>query len=606
MASLEARQANNKAILLAIQRREANTATTIKKLTYAQIVRPRHPPPQTQHTDLTPNHNAAPPKQSALTQPPPKYQPTPNHLIDGATQPPAQPTSQRLETTDNNNSREEGWTLVTRKKHKTLHKDNTRPKSTSIERDHTWLLQQRRCFKCFLKGHQKKQCRRAVKCLQCNREGHISKHCLSHINGRKPPTRELKRPEAPSAKGEKPSQFMPLSAGTKQGPSTNIQQHHTWLLKQGRCLKCCLRGHTKQQCTRPTKCFHCNKEGHMSRQCKLRLINDKPPTSAATPIKTTAEQPTQAHQENRANHLHNNHLKHMENTPAWETMDLMDPDDFEDGRRESLRVFLPPRSQLRPINSFLERSALVLAGPHQINRYVAHRLAVTLANYFNMQPRDFPISRVHQNYGDFIVRFPNVNLRDQAVAICAFTLGPNMHLQLVRWSPGMGGVYDPSTHKARLRLYGLPNHNWNIHDLDILVSGFGHLLRVEPFYSTGNHQEIRILVGCFHPINIPRTVDLSEEPNSTIVHIVIEGWMHDGTAAIPRDVNNMNEGQDPFGGPTDGQHRQRNTRQQPTPQRRPNNTGSNSPDSGNHGRNGGGQGRQPAQLESLLNFSERQ
>ncbi|KAF3319747.1 hypothetical protein FCM35_KLT21766 [Carex littledalei] len=110
---------------------------------------------------------------------------------------------------------------------------------------------------------------------------------------------------------------------------------------------------------------------------------------------------------------------------------------------ESMRVFLPPRGPLRTVNSFLERSAMVLVGPHQITRYLAHRLTVKLANYFNLQPRDFHVSRVNQNYGDFIVRFPNASLRDHVHvsrvnqnygdfivrfpnAVCVFTLGPDV------------------------------------------------------------------------------------------------------------------------------------------------------------------------------------
>lgn len=166
----------------------------------------------------------------------------------------------------------------------------------------------------------------------------------------------------------------------------------------------------------------------------------------------------------------------------------------------------------------------------------------------------------------------------------------------------MGGVYDPVTHRARLRLYGLPLHNWNIHDLDIIVSGFGHLLRVENFFTNGNHHEIRILVGCFHSINIPQTLDLSEEPNMTIVTIVLEGWMHDGTTNIPRDVSNIDDNEDPFGGPRQGRRRQQNMAQAPVRQRRIITSSSTNEGPSNLGQPGGRQAQQSPQntLEMLL------
>ncbi|KAF3328895.1 Cellular nucleic acid-binding protein [Carex littledalei] len=600
MTPLEARQANNKAILLAIQKREESTTATIRRLTYAQAVQQRRAPHQPHTPTLSPTHTTNSNTQAAANPPPPTT-PTPNHCINGVLHTSPQPIPQNPQA-DNKTLTEEGWTLVTRKKSRIPHQNTTRPIKISIKQDHAWLLQQRRCFKCFLKGHQKHRCNRAIKCLQCNQEGHISKHCSNRINRRIPTAGETNNYQPPLENGEKSRQTTPLFTGMKQGSPNFLKQTRANLLQQGRCFQCCLRGHTKQQCTRVVKCFLCNKDGHMAIRCKLNHINAKPPNGNTNPIKANDVQPQPTQPGHRVDNFATNHLKHMENSPTWEFMDLMDPDDFEDGRRESLRVFLPPKTPLRPINSFLERSALVLAGPHPTNRYIAHRLAVTLATHFNMQPRDFPISRVHQNYGDFLVRFPNTHLRDQAVAICVFTLGPNMHLQLVEWTPGMGGVYDPVTHKARLRLYGLLNHNWNIHDLDILVSGFGHLLRVEPFSSTGNHQEIRILVGCYHPINIPRTIDLSEEPHTCIVHVVIEGWMHDGTAAIPRDVTNFNDDEDPFGGPINVRRRQHHMAER-NQQRRETTTGSNSPGPADHGRNGNRQVQQSSLLERSLEIA---
>lgn len=600
---LEARQENKQAILRAIQRREAETAANIRRATYAEVV-------QRSNNRPTLTSNLAPVSQNPL----PTTDLTPNpainatDCINGSNSNPTAPATHKDKEDSFYNS-EEGWILVTRKKSKPLHSSTKQASTTTFKRDQAWLLQQRRCFKCFLKGHQKQQCRREIKCLQCNKSGHISKQCTGIINVRTPNEKQVKQTTFASEKGKlqepnKEQDFKkhpPIPNGMRKDSASFLQNHHAWLLNQGRCLKCFLKGHTKQQCIRQIKCLTCNKEGHISKQCKSNSINAKPTKPHRCPINAQT-QPSQEHKQPPQTQVHKQQFRQMENNPNWETMDLMDPDNLEAGRRESMRVYLPPKGQLRPVNSYLDRSALVLSGPHQISRYLAHRLAVKLANYFNMQPKDFIITRVNQSYGDFLVQFPNAHLRDHAVAVCVFTLGPDVQLQLVEWSPDMGRVYDPVTHMARLRLYGLPLHNWNIHDLDIIVSGFGHLLRVETFFTNGNHQEIRILVGCFHPINIPQTIDLSEEPNTTIVTVVLEGWMYDGTANIPRDVTNIDDNEDPFGGPRQGRRAQHNTAQRQVRHRRIITSSSNPGGSSNNSQTGGRQVQQesPAAMEMPL------
>ncbi|KAF3331757.1 Zinc finger protein GIS2 [Carex littledalei] len=513
--SWEARQEHKRAIQRAIGRRQEETAASIRQ---------------------------AP----AITAPS-LLEATLNHRINGGNTQPNDLIS-HSQATDNTASEDDGWTLVTRKKTKSLHKDRSYTTGHTTINNHAWLWQQRRCFNCFLKGHKKQQCKRPTKCLQCSIEGHSYRQCNNRINGIQSNYNDAANLKGETEEGLNPKKFSAKSAGPKEAAGSFLLQQRAWLLKQGRCLQCFLRGHKKKDCIRQIKCLICKKTGHVSAQCKTPFITASKYSPTHRPINTTPQTQQDAKGKQKATHTTTHPFTSMANNVDWATMDLMDPDELEAGRMESMRVFLPPRGPLRMVNSFLERSAMVLAGPHQITRYLAHRLTVKLANYFNLQPRDFHVSRVNQNYGDFIVRFPNAHLRDHAVAVCAFTLGPDVQLQLVEWSPGMGVVYDPVTHKARLRLYGLPLHNWNIHDLDIAVSGFGHLLRVENFFTNGNHQEIRILVGCFHPINIPQTIDLSEEPNTTIVHVVLEGWMHDGTADIPRDVTNINDDADPFGG----------------------------------------------------------
>ncbi|KAF3324266.1 Zinc finger protein GIS2 [Carex littledalei] len=597
--SREARQEHRRAIQLAIGRRLEETAASIRQASFAEVVKKHRSPatPQTTTPRVT-NHASHGTHHTPFVSTSLTPHPRPNHHINGDNTQPKELTW-HSRAADHTVTEDEGWTLVKRKKTKPINKDRGYTAAPNINKDHAWLWQQGRCFNCFLKGHKKQQCKKPIKCLHCNRDGHKQNQCSSRINGIKQNYNEAA--EAKIGTEEKSNQTTPKPAGLKEETDSFLLQHRTWLLKQGRCLQCFLRGHKKKDCLRQIKCLLCKKTGHTSKQCKTPSINAGTNRPVHRPIKTEPQQQQDATHKNKPiKPIHTHPVGSMANRINWAAMDLMDPDDLDAGRKESIRVFLPPRGPLRTVNSFLERSAMVLAGPHQITRYLAHRLTVKLANYFNLQPRDFHVSRVNQNYGDFIVRFPNANLRDHAVAVCAFTLGPDVQLQLVEWSPGMGVVYDPVTHKARLRLYGLPLHNWNIHDLDIVVSGFGHLLRVENFFTNGNHQEIRILVGCYHPINIPQTIDLSEEPNTTIVHVVIEGWMHDGTADIPRDVTNINDDADPFGGPSHGRRRRPTAPHYHTPQGGSSAVDSNTSGFTNRGQTGGREVQRGRQMDKPL------
>lgn len=103
-------------------------------------------------------------------------------------------------------------------------------------------------------------------------------------------------------------------------------------------------------------------------------------------------------------------------------------------------------------NRELERAATVHTGPNYNNLTIPHRLAITLAAQLNRHPRDFNISSIEPSLGDFLVTFPTAALRNRVVYIGVFALDHYRKVQLGEWKPNMGKVYDPASHKARMKL----------------------------------------------------------------------------------------------------------------------------------------------------------
>lgn len=112
-------------------------------------------------------------------------------------------------------------------------------------------------------------------------------------------------------------------------------------------------------------------------------------------------------------------------------------------------------------------------------------------------------------------------MRDQAVDIGILTITPGVEVQMVKWTKTAGMLHDPTTHKARIKLNGLPFHCWNKEAITDLVSGFGTLLRIAPFFVPGNYENLKILLGCFHPVNIPRNLFGTDDPSSCTVEVLI-------------------------------------------------------------------------------------
>lgn len=115
-------------------------------------------------------------------------------------------------------------------------------------------------------------------------------------------------------------------------------------------------------------------------------------------------------------------------------------------------------------------------------------------------------------------------MKNEAVAIGVFDIGANVDVQLVPWTLGIGLNYDPTSQRARLRLHGLPMHNWNHDNIEDLLAEVGYLIAIAPFQTTTDLESIRILIACHHSTHIPNTLLTGIEPHTTQVVVELEGW----------------------------------------------------------------------------------
>lgn len=80
-----------------------------------------------------------------------------------------------------NDQSNEGWTQINRQKKKMEAKESRVKKNTQpLLQIHAYKLrQQRKCFRCLLKGHIQAVCKNSRRCLYCNEIGHIIRDCPS-------------------------------------------------------------------------------------------------------------------------------------------------------------------------------------------------------------------------------------------------------------------------------------------------------------------------------------------------------------------------------------------------------------------------------------------
>ncbi|KAF3340358.1 Zinc knuckle [Carex littledalei] len=332
-----------------------------------------------------------------------------------------------------------------------------------------------------------------------------------------------------------------INSGYK--PKSKLTGHHANLFTLGRCFRCLQRGHKSMNCKDQRCCFNCKGTGHLFRNCKS--------LASSAGIKSTVnnnnkfmhgnkdefQQPKEAsgHPENpireggRSAQIHAPHpfckSTNMATPTNWQTMQLQNPANIQN-RINELRVYLPPREEMAEENQFLVRAAIVYAGPHYNDRRIPQRLSNALGRFFGVPHQHFRISEIDPSIGDFIVVFPSSIMRDDAVRMGVFALDRDAEVQLVEWNDELAMLHEPTTHRARIRLHGLPLQYWNKEDLSDLVAGFGYLVRVASFFDNGNHEILRILVACHNPENIPKNILVTDDPNSTIVQVELEGYLH--------------------------------------------------------------------------------
>lgn len=146
--------------------------------------------------------------------------------------------------------------------------------------------------------------------------------------------------------------------------SEQNQKEYEKAFNEGRCFRCLLKGHKRNQCREPIRCFKCKKLGHKSSWCKAERESEviKPTReyhSATTiPTKTYAQAVTQ----------HKEPVQQAKQTlPAYKTKpkqqtssNRVTMEDFLDVRPEESHVFMPTTDELRPQNEYLRVTGMVV------------------------------------------------------------------------------------------------------------------------------------------------------------------------------------------------------------------------------------------------------
>lgn len=187
--------------------------------------------------------------------------------------------------------------------------------------------------------------------------------------------------------------------------NTTLLDHKKRLMAEARCFKCLAKGHNRHQCRNQIKYLHCLTTGHTTRHCiKLSQTNEKAkpnPTSTNTiphHPNTHTTPPTKPPRPPVKKPTIKN-LKEMDAIENWETVPMLNPNHIRHLRPDQKRVFVPPRTQLPESCQHLERSAIVLAGPHYNNPNLPQCMVTHLAAYFGLRTSDFKVRKVHLAMG---------------------------------------------------------------------------------------------------------------------------------------------------------------------------------------------------------------
>ncbi|KAF3336708.1 hypothetical protein FCM35_KLT19294 [Carex littledalei] len=337
------------------------------------------------------------------------------------------------------------------------------------------------------------------------------------------------------------------------------------LLKaQGRCFRCLDRGHKKLQCRNSIRCIKCRGYGHTSRKCVAPgapPINPAHSPSHSHTIPPAHTPPVNTNHENPSASIHQPATSQSVTMDLdnWETLPMLSPNTLP-ARGPPLKVFFPPNDNMRSPNLLLDRSAVVLLGPGaDIVGQLPRRIAAAIGTTFGCHPDAFKISTLEPAAGDLLVEFPSNVLRNMAVDVGVFMIARGIEVQLRPWTPNMHMVRDPMTHRARIRLRNFPMQYWNFHDVNHLISGFGYTICMTPVISNDNFDTLRVLVACYDPTTIPPSVELHKDPRSKVVHIDLEGWLHN----LSPSLQTLSEDEGERASSNLGPHRHRHHNRQP-------------------------------------------
>ncbi|KAF3328899.1 hypothetical protein FCM35_KLT05977 [Carex littledalei] len=146
----------------------------------------------------------------------------------------------------------------------------------------------------------------------------------------------------------------------------------------------------------------------------------------------------------------------------------------------NLEFSSPSNDDLRPPNTLLNRSAMVLLGSTTNIPNLPQRIAKSIAATFECHPADFKVSPLHPAVENFLVEFPSNILRNMAVAIGVFLIARDLEVQLREWTPNLGMVRDPTSNKVRIKIHGLPLQYWNYQGVNHFLAGYGYVDRMAP------------------------------------------------------------------------------------------------------------------------------
>ena len=186
----------------------------------------------------------------------------------------------------------------------------------------------------------------------------------------------------------------------------------------------------------------------------------------------------------------------------------------------------------RSPNTLLHRSAVVLLGAGARLSQMPHRIANSIAASLGRHPKEFTVSETDPSFGDYLVTFTSNMLRNMACYVGAFMVAPGVQIQLREWTTSLAMVRDPTTHKARIRLHGLPFTYWNFPQVNHLISGFGYAERMSEVVTNQNFKVLQVLVACHDAADIPPSLWLTKNPHSRVVHVELEGWIHNSNIPL--------------------------------------------------------------------------